>query len=105
MHNWKSITAMLMIPALLCLSSCGGASGTASGGAGATASVPEREQAAAQEFATTYELGKTIGQQEAQQIVNDVKMQVINGTLEEDNSLTYEEITDIVNDVVNNYNK
>jgi uncharacterized protein YpuA (DUF1002 family) len=62
-----------------------------------------KKQAAAQEFATTYELGQTIGQQEAQQIVNDVKMQVINGTLEEDNSVSYEEITKIVNDVVNNY--
>ncbi|MDR9824081.1 DUF1002 domain-containing protein, partial [Vibrio sp. FNV 38] len=62
-----------------------------------------KKQAAAQEFATTYELGQTIGQQEAQQIVNDVKMQVINGVLEEDNSVTYEEITEIVNDVVNNY--
>lgn len=62
-----------------------------------------KKQAAVQEFATTYELGQTIGQQEAQQIVNDVKMQVINGTLEEDNSITYEEITEIVNDVVNNY--
>ena len=30
-------------------------------------------------------------------------MQVINGTLEEDNSISYEEITKIVNDVVNNY--
>ena len=62
-----------------------------------------KKQIAMQEFATTYELGQTIGQQEAQQIVNDVKMQVINGTLEEDNSVTYEEITKIVNDVVNNY--
>ena len=62
-----------------------------------------KKEAAAQEFATTYELGQTIGQQEAQQIVNDVKMQVINGNLEEDNSITYEEITEIVNDVVNNY--
>ena len=62
-----------------------------------------KKQAAAQEFATTYELGQTIGQQEAQQIVNDVKMQVINGVLENDNSITYEEITEIVNDVVNNY--
>jgi uncharacterized protein YpuA (DUF1002 family) len=64
---------------------------------------PAKKEAAVQEFATTYELGQTIGQQEAQQIVNDVKMQVINGTLEEDNSISYEEITKIVNDVVNNY--
>ena len=62
-----------------------------------------KKEAAMQEFATTYELGQTIGQQEAQQIVNDVKMQVINGTLEEDNSITNEEITEIVNNVVNNY--
>ena len=62
-----------------------------------------KKQAAVQEFATTYELGQTIGQQEAQQIVNDVKMQVINGTLEDDNSVSYEKITEIVNDVVNNY--
>ncbi len=62
-----------------------------------------KKEAAAQEFATTYELGQTIGQQEAQQIVNDVKMQVINGTLEEDNSITQEEINEIVNNVVNNY--
>ncbi len=62
-----------------------------------------KKEAAAQEFATTYELGQTIGQQEAQQIVNDVKMQVINGTLEEDNSVSQEEITEIVNNVVNNY--
>ncbi len=62
-----------------------------------------KKEAAAQEFATTYELGQTIGQQEAQQIVNDVKMQVISGTLEEDNSVTQEEITEIVNNVVNNY--
>ena len=50
MHNWKSVAAVLMIPALLCLSSCGGAggvSGAASGGAGATAAAPEQEQAAA----------------------------------------------------------
>ena len=62
-----------------------------------------KKEAAVQEFATTYELGQTIGQQEAQQIVNDMKMQIINGTLEEDNSISYEEITEIVNNVVSNY--
>ncbi len=62
-----------------------------------------KKEAAAQEFATTYELGQSVGQQQAQQIVNDMKMQVINGTLEQDNSITNEEITEIVNNVVNNY--
>ena len=63
----------------------------------------QKKEAAAQEFATTYELGQSVGQQQAQQIVNDMKMQVINGTLEQDNSITNEEITEIVNNVVNNY--
>ena len=62
-----------------------------------------KKEAAAQEFALTYELGQSVGQQQAQQIVNDMKMQVINGTLEQDNSVTNEEITEIVNNVVNNY--
>ena len=63
----------------------------------------QKKEAAAHEFATTYELGQSVGQQQAQQIVNDMKMQVINGTLEQDNSITNEEITEIVNNVVNNY--
>ena len=62
-----------------------------------------KKDAAAQEFATTYELGQSVGQQQAQQIVNDMKMQVINGTLEQDNSISNDEITEIVNNVVNNY--
>ena len=62
-----------------------------------------KKDLAAQEFATTYDLGQTIGQQQAQQIVNDMKMQVINGTMVEDNSISQDEITEIVNNVVNNY--
>ena len=62
-----------------------------------------KKEAAAQEFAITYELGQSVGQQQAQQIVNDMKMQIINGTLQEDNSVTNEEITEIVTNVVNNY--
>lgn len=62
-----------------------------------------KKDVAAQEFATTYALGQTVGQQQAQQIVNDMKMQVINGTLEQDNSVSQDEITNIVNNVVNNY--
>ena len=67
MHTWKSITATLMIPALLCLSSCGavtgatGTAGTASGGAGSTSAAPEQELAAAQET----ESGTTAGTAEA----------------------------------------
>ena len=62
-----------------------------------------KKEAAAQEFAATYELGQSVGQQQAQQIVNDMKMQIINGTLQEDNSITEEEIVEIVATVVNNY--
>ena len=62
-----------------------------------------KKETAAQEFAATYELGQSVGQQQAQQIVNDMKMQIINGTLQEDNSITEEEIVEIVANVVSNY--
>ena len=49
MNNWKRMTALLMIPALLGLSSCGGTAGTDSGEAGAATTAAGQEQAAAQE--------------------------------------------------------
>lgn len=70
-----------------------------------------KKDVAVQELVTTSDLAASVGQQEAQQIVNDVKMQVIEGSTVDqssdnstnDNSVSNEEINNIVNNVVNNY--
>ncbi len=59
-----------------------------------------KSDVAVQELVTTSDLASKVGQQEAQQIVNDIKLQIIEGNLE---STDVEQVNQIVNNVITNY--
>ena len=65
-----------------------------------TALDQNKSNVAVQELVTTTDLANKVGQQEAQQIVNDIKLQIIEGNLE---ATDVEQVNQIVNDVITNY--
>ena len=65
-----------------------------------TALDQNKSNVAVQELVTTTDLANKVGQQEAQQIVNDIKLQIIEGNLE---ASDVEQVNQIVNDVITNY--